>query len=72
MTFGTVSQSTVSNPAWGTRGDVLVIDKVSKEFGSGMQNSRNIAVKIKIPSGQPVSQEVLLGSIIVESEAVAD
>ncbi|QBP41865.1 hypothetical protein [Paenisporosarcina antarctica] len=72
MTFGTVSQSTVSNPAWGTRGDALVIDKVSKESGSGMQNIRNIAVKINIPNGQAGSQEVLMGSIIVESEADID
>ncbi|MCL6572508.1 MAG: hypothetical protein K6T88_12630 [Bacillus sp. (in: Bacteria)] len=70
ITFGTTGQS--ASPTWGTKGQALVIDKVFKETNSGMQNIRNIAVKINIPSGHVVSQAELMGSIIVESEAVAN
>ena len=70
ITLGTVSQSTVSNPAWGTKGQPLVINSVSKETNSGLQNIRNIAVKISLPSGHSISQTELEGSIIVESEAI--
>jgi hypothetical protein len=70
ITFGTVGQG--GSPAWGTQGDALVINKVSKEISSGMQNIRNIAVRINVPSGETVSAATLLGSIIVESEAVED
>lgn len=70
ITFGTVGQG--GTPVWGTKGQPLVIDKVTKETGSGMQNIRNIAVKISLPSGVTVSQTTLLGSIVVGSEAVAN
>lgn len=67
LTFGTTGQN--ATPTWGTKGQSLVIDNISKEINSGMQNIRNIAVKIEIPSGHAVSQTETLGSIIVESEA---
>lgn len=70
ITFGTVGQSTVDNPTWGTKGNAFVIDRVTKESGSGMQNIRNIAVKINIPSGHVVSQTAIMGAIVVESEAI--
>ncbi|MEK4484677.1 hypothetical protein MHH81_03670 [Psychrobacillus sp. FSL H8-0484] len=73
ITFGEASNPRANKaPVWGTQGQALVFDKVTKESGSGMQNIRTIAVKFNIPSGHAVSQAALLGSIIVESEAVAD
>ena len=74
ISFASVSQAQAQsgNFTWGVQGDNLVIQKVTKESNSGMQNIRNIAVKITVPSGHTISQEELMGSIIVESEAVAD
>ncbi len=68
ITLGTTTgQGSGAN--WGTKGQPLVIDTVPPETRSGMQNIRNIALKIEIPSGHPVSATELLGSIIVEAEA---
>ncbi|MDX1699375.1 MAG: hypothetical protein R3250_02095 [Melioribacteraceae bacterium] len=74
ISFASVSQAQAQSGdfTWGVQGDNLVIQKVTKESNSGMQNIRNIAVKITVPSGHTISQEELMGSIIVESEAVAD
>lgn len=73
ITFGVASNPRANTaPVWGTKGDSLVFEKVTKESGSGMQNIRTIAVKIDVPKGHKVSPTALLGSIIVESEAVAD
>lgn len=74
ISFAAVSQAQAQsgNFAWGTQGQALVIDKVAPETNSGMQNIRNIAVKINVPAGHAVSAQALLGSIVVESEAVAN
>ncbi|WP_342433243.1 hypothetical protein [Neobacillus sp. FSL H8-0543] len=70
ITFGTShNPRTGLDPTWGTQGQALVFDNVTPETNSGMQNIRNVAVKISLPSGVTVSQQALLGSIIVESEA---
>jgi hypothetical protein len=68
ITFGTGTRNT-TEPTWGTQGQALVFDNVGPEVKSGMQNIRSVAVKITLPSGAKVSQQALLGSIIVESEA---
>lgn len=70
ITFGTVGQSSVDNPTWGEKGEAFVIDRVTKETNSGMQNIRNIAVKINIPSGHAVSQAAIMGAIVVDSKAI--
>lgn len=71
ITFGTASNPAGGlAPVWGVQGQPLVITPITKETSSGMQNIRNIAVKISIPSGHAVSTTELMGSIIVESEAV--
>ena len=72
ISFAPVSQAQAQSGifSWGDQGQSLVIDKVTKETGSGMQNIRNIAVKINVPKGHAISQSALMGSIIVESEAV--
>jgi hypothetical protein len=73
ITFGTVGNPRGGlAPVWGTKGEALVIDKVTKETNSGQTNIRNIAVKINIPKGHAVSQAAIMGSIIVKSDAVAD
>lgn len=74
ISFASVSQAQAQSGdfTWGVQGDNLIIPKVTKESNSGMQNIRNIAVKITVPSGHTISQEELMGSIIVESEAIAD
>ena len=68
ITFGTTNQS--FNTTWGTQGQPLNIGNVAKETNSGMQNIRNIAVRISVPSGAAVSQDELLGAIVVEAVAV--
>ncbi|QUW23533.1 hypothetical protein JSQ81_08545 [Sporosarcina sp. Marseille-Q4063] len=72
ISFASVNQGQAQSGvfAWGAQGQSLVIDQVTKETKSGMQNIRNIAVKINVPKGHAISQAALMGSIIVESEAV--
>ncbi|HEY2422230.1 MAG TPA: hypothetical protein VGI04_12470 [Neobacillus sp.] len=73
ITLGTSNNPRANqSPAWGVQGQPLVFDKVLKETGSGMQNIRSVAAKITLPSGASISQTALQGSIVVESEAVAD
>jgi hypothetical protein len=67
MTFGTMSQG--GQPTWGTKGEPLTVANIPKETNSGMQNIRNIAVKIDLPSGVTVSDDILKGSIVVNSVA---
>lgn len=68
VTFGTCGQD--SPPTWGTKGNSFTINNVPKEVNSGMQNIRNIAVKLDIPSGATVSPNEIMGKIIVEAVAV--
>jgi hypothetical protein len=68
ITFGSGTRNT-TEPTWGTEGQAIVFDNVGPEVRSGMQNIRSVAVKISLPSGVEVSQQALLGSIVVESEA---
>ncbi|MBU7006550.1 hypothetical protein [Phosphitispora fastidiosa] len=70
ITFGICGQSNYNNPTWGTQGEPLNIGNVPKESNSGMQNIRNICVKINVPSGHELSPDALLGSIIVKAVAV--
>jgi hypothetical protein len=73
ITFGVAHNPRANvSPDWAKQGEALVFDKVTKETNSGMQNIRSVAMKISIPSGETVSQEVLKGSIVVESEAVGN
>lgn len=69
ITFGTCGQSTVNNPTWGTQGQPYTIGNVAPETNSGMQNIRNICVKINVPKGASVSQTALEGTILVKSVA---
>jgi hypothetical protein len=68
ITFGTGAY-TDGTPVWGTQGQPYEFDNVGPEVRSGMQNIRNVAVKIDLPSGVTVSPTALAGSIIVETEA---
>lgn len=68
ITFGSGTRNT-TEPTWGTQGQAYVFDNVGPEIRSGMQNIRNVAVKINLPSGVTVSPTALLGSIVVETEA---
>ncbi len=70
ITFGTCGQSTQNNPNWGTKGQPLNIGRVPRETGSGMQNIRNICVKIQVPSGHALSNTPLDGTILVKALAV--
>lgn len=73
ITFGeSFNPRANKEPAWGTKGQPFIFNKITKETGSGMQNVRSVAVKISLPSGVTISQEALKGSIVVESEAIAD
>ncbi|MEH7387277.1 hypothetical protein V7147_17955 [Bacillus sp. JJ1521] len=71
VTFGTSHNPRAASPepTWGKQGKSLVFENVGPEVRSGLQNVRSVAVKINIPSGAKVSQEEVLGSIIVETEA---
>ncbi|WP_308637217.1 hypothetical protein [Paenibacillus silvisoli] len=71
ITFGTASQAEAqaNSATWGTQGASLTVNNIPKETSSGMQNIRNIAVKINIPSGAAISPDALLGSIVVQSSA---
>lgn len=70
VTFGTCGQSTVNNPTWGTKGQPLVIDRIDPETNSGMQNIRNICVKINIQSKTEFTPELISESIVVEALAI--
>jgi hypothetical protein len=70
ITFGVSNNPrSATGPVWGTQGQALVFDNVGPEINSGLQNVRNVAVKINIPSGANVSVAEVLGSIIVDTEA---
>jgi len=69
ITFGTCGQSTVNNPTWGQQGQPYNIGLVPPETNSGMQNIRNICVKINVPSGASISQNALEGTILVKAVA---
>jgi len=69
ITFGTCGQSSINNPTWGTQGQPYNIGLVPPETNSGMQNIRNICVKLNIPSGHAVSQTALKGTILVKAVA---
>ncbi|WP_066315637.1 hypothetical protein [Bacillus sp. FJAT-29814] len=68
VTFGSGTRPG-TEPAWGTKGQAYVFDNVGPEIKSGMQNIRDVAVKINIPKGANVSPQQVLGSIVVETEA---
>jgi hypothetical protein len=70
ITFGTCGQGNQNNPSWGTIGQPLNIGRVPRETGSGMQNIRNICVKIQVPSGHDLSNTPLDGTILVKALAV--
>jgi len=69
ITFGTCGQSTVNNPTWGEQGQIYNIGQISPETNSGMQNIRNICVKVNVPSGAAISQTALEGAILVKAVA---
>lgn len=70
ITFGTCGQSSVNDPTWGTQGQSFEIAKLSPETNSGMQNIRNICIKVNIPSKVNFTPEQINESIIVESFAI--
>ena len=70
ITFGTCGQSTRLSPNWGKQGEPLVIENIPKEANSGMQNIRNICVKISVPSKVDFTPKQINESIIVEAVAV--
>lgn len=69
VTFGTMGATGVTATTWGVQGQPLVFSSIPPESGSGMQNIRNICVKIDIPTGVTVSQSELTGAIIVSAKA---
>lgn len=75
ITFGTTDQSKATQkPAvanWGNLGKPLNIGTINPITAQGdMWNIRHIAVKIDVPSGHDVSNDELMGSIIVTAVAV--
>ncbi len=70
ITFGTCGQSNTLNPTWGVQGENFVIDNVPPETGSGMQNIRNICVKVNIPSIANFTPEQINASIVVDAVAI--
>lgn len=72
ITFGLAKNPKSANPLpeWGIQGQPLVLDDIAIGDLDGMRNIRSIAVKINLPSNVVVSETKLLGSIIVNSEAL--